>query len=509
MPSARPTYDLVIAANRLPVDKVVTDTGEVEWRRSPGGLVTAMESVMRSQPGAWVGWAGDTGEEASEPFDEDGIHLRPGAAVGRRGARLLRGLLQRHAVADLPRRHRAGLLPPRLVVELPDRQPALRRGRRRGGGRGRPRVGAGLPAPARAGPRAQAAPRRAHRVVQPHPLPSGRALRPAALAHPAARRPPRGRLPRLPAPGRLAQLRARVPPAARRPHEARHRHRRGQPSPGACGRHPHLRRLQGPRGARPATGRHGASPRDPRQPGRPRGAHARRRPARLHQGHPAPAQGLRGAAQRAPHRPAGGDPRAGRHAEPRARRRLPQPAQRDRADRGPHQRRARQDRLAGGALPAPLLPARGDGGPLPGGRRHARDAAARRHEPRRQGVRHVPPRPRRRARAVGVHRRLARAAPGLRLQPARHRGPQADHPARHQHPGQGQAAHHAGPAPPGLRPRRAALGRALPRRPRRSTRPAPPRPRRRVGSDPLAGPGADPGAPHLGGPSVAERATFA
>jgi trehalose 6-phosphate synthase len=76
VPPARQTYDLVIAANRLPVDKVVTDSGEVEWRRSPGGLVTAMESVMRSQPGAWVGWAGDTGE-APEPFDEDGIHLRP------------------------------------------------------------------------------------------------------------------------------------------------------------------------------------------------------------------------------------------------------------------------------------------------------------------------------------------------------------------------------------------------------------------------------------------------
>ncbi|GAB3871689.1 alpha,alpha-trehalose-phosphate synthase (UDP-forming) [Terrabacter terrigena] len=76
MPSERPTFDLVVAANRLPVDKVVTDDGEVEWRRSPGGLVTAMESVMRSQPGAWVGWAGDAGE-APDPFDEDGIHLHP------------------------------------------------------------------------------------------------------------------------------------------------------------------------------------------------------------------------------------------------------------------------------------------------------------------------------------------------------------------------------------------------------------------------------------------------
>ena len=38
---------------------------------------------------------------------------------------------------------------------------------------------------------------------------------------------------------------------------------------------------------------------------------------------------------------------------------------------------------------------------------------------------------RRRAGAVGVHRRLPRAAPGLRLQPARHRGPEADDHAGH------------------------------------------------------------------------------
>ena len=76
MQPARQTFDLVIAANRLPVDKVVDEDGTVEWRRSPGGLVTAMESVMRNQPGAWVGWAGDAGP-APEPFEEAGIHLHP------------------------------------------------------------------------------------------------------------------------------------------------------------------------------------------------------------------------------------------------------------------------------------------------------------------------------------------------------------------------------------------------------------------------------------------------
>ena len=74
-PAAR-TYDLVIAANRLPVDRVVTADGSEEWHRSPGGLVTAMDSVMRGRDGAWVGWAGEPGE-APAPFAEAGMWLHP------------------------------------------------------------------------------------------------------------------------------------------------------------------------------------------------------------------------------------------------------------------------------------------------------------------------------------------------------------------------------------------------------------------------------------------------
>lgn len=76
MTSSRKGFDLVIAANRLPVDKHVDEDGKVGWQRSPGGLVTAMESVMQANPGAWVGWSGDAGE-APAPFDENGMHLRP------------------------------------------------------------------------------------------------------------------------------------------------------------------------------------------------------------------------------------------------------------------------------------------------------------------------------------------------------------------------------------------------------------------------------------------------
>src|SRR6476619_3174427 len=76
VPRSRKTFDLVVAANRLPVDRVVEADGSSTWRTSPGGLVTAMESVMKGRDGAWVGWAGEAGD-APEPFVEDGMYLRP------------------------------------------------------------------------------------------------------------------------------------------------------------------------------------------------------------------------------------------------------------------------------------------------------------------------------------------------------------------------------------------------------------------------------------------------
>jgi len=73
---AGPTFDLVVAANRLPVDRMIDAHGKNSWQRSPGGLVTALESVMRGREAAWVGWAGEPGP-APKPFREDGMHLRP------------------------------------------------------------------------------------------------------------------------------------------------------------------------------------------------------------------------------------------------------------------------------------------------------------------------------------------------------------------------------------------------------------------------------------------------
>ncbi|MCW2843507.1 MAG: trehalose 6-phosphate synthase [Nocardioides sp.] len=68
--------DLVIVANRLPVDRVTDSDGTPGWRTSPGGLVTAIEPVMRANDGTWIGWPGGT-EQDLQPFEFDGLDLVP------------------------------------------------------------------------------------------------------------------------------------------------------------------------------------------------------------------------------------------------------------------------------------------------------------------------------------------------------------------------------------------------------------------------------------------------
>jgi trehalose 6-phosphate synthase len=65
----------VVVFNRLPVDEVITDTGR-DWRRSPGGVVTALHPMLVARRGTWVGWAGGVGD-APEPFELDGVRLHP------------------------------------------------------------------------------------------------------------------------------------------------------------------------------------------------------------------------------------------------------------------------------------------------------------------------------------------------------------------------------------------------------------------------------------------------
>ncbi|MDF1604900.1 trehalose-6-phosphate synthase [Nocardioides sp. YIM 152315] len=68
--------DLVIVANRLPVDRVENPDGSPGWRPSPGGLVSALEPVMRANDGTWIGWPGGT-DTGLEPFEADGLDLVP------------------------------------------------------------------------------------------------------------------------------------------------------------------------------------------------------------------------------------------------------------------------------------------------------------------------------------------------------------------------------------------------------------------------------------------------
>jgi trehalose 6-phosphate synthase len=67
--------DFVIVANRLPVDRS-GDDADHPWRVSPGGLVTALEPVVRATDGAWVGWPGRPDLEL-DPFVFDGLRLVP------------------------------------------------------------------------------------------------------------------------------------------------------------------------------------------------------------------------------------------------------------------------------------------------------------------------------------------------------------------------------------------------------------------------------------------------
>ncbi|MEV4891956.1 trehalose-6-phosphate synthase [Nonomuraea sp. NPDC055795] len=66
----------LIVANRLPVDRTAGPDGTASWRRSPGGLVTAIAPVMQRRKGAWLGWHG-AADELLEPFENDGMDLIP------------------------------------------------------------------------------------------------------------------------------------------------------------------------------------------------------------------------------------------------------------------------------------------------------------------------------------------------------------------------------------------------------------------------------------------------
>ncbi|MGE2688314.1 alpha,alpha-trehalose-phosphate synthase (UDP-forming) [Mycolicibacterium pulveris] len=68
--------DFVVVANRLPIDMERLPDGSTTWKRSPGGLVTALEPLLRRRRGAWIGWPG-VPDADEEPIEQDDMVLYP------------------------------------------------------------------------------------------------------------------------------------------------------------------------------------------------------------------------------------------------------------------------------------------------------------------------------------------------------------------------------------------------------------------------------------------------
>ncbi|MFI5896022.1 trehalose-6-phosphate synthase [Actinoplanes sp. NPDC051513] len=67
---------LVVVANRLPLDDNAAPDGACEWRRSPGGLASALHAILEQTPATWVGWGGGVGVAPVLP-DIGTLRLRP------------------------------------------------------------------------------------------------------------------------------------------------------------------------------------------------------------------------------------------------------------------------------------------------------------------------------------------------------------------------------------------------------------------------------------------------
>lgn len=60
------TDRLMIVSNRLPIALTRVQGGKWQIQTSPGGLVTALSSILRNREGLWFGWPGTHGENGSD-----------------------------------------------------------------------------------------------------------------------------------------------------------------------------------------------------------------------------------------------------------------------------------------------------------------------------------------------------------------------------------------------------------------------------------------------------------
>jgi len=66
----------VVVANRLPLDDSAAPDGACEWRRSPGGLASALHAILQQTPATWVGWNGGIDSAPVLP-DIGSLRIRP------------------------------------------------------------------------------------------------------------------------------------------------------------------------------------------------------------------------------------------------------------------------------------------------------------------------------------------------------------------------------------------------------------------------------------------------
>ena len=160
-----------------PVDMERRPDGSTTWKRSPRGLVTALEPILRRHRGAWISWPGIADEIPGggepEPIEQDGLTLVPVGLSTQEVADYYEGFSNAtlwplyHDVIVRPEYHRHWwdnyVEVNRRFAETTARTAAP----------GADRVGAGLPAAAGAQDAADAAPGSDHRLLPAHPLPAG------------------------------------------------------------------------------------------------------------------------------------------------------------------------------------------------------------------------------------------------------------------------------------------------------------------------------------------------